>query len=103
MSKSVTEVHVYPGDEIRKIIQVALDNAPSFFNFNGLKIEVSEDMRDHPDAFVYLYDYYHCWIGEEPLPKWSPKGKEKPCKSCGRNNFIADKKCWWCETANPCT
>ena len=75
MGKNVTEVHVYPGDDIRKIIPIALDNAPSFFNFNGLKIEVSEDMRTHPDAFVYLYDYYHCWLGEEPLPKWPPKGK----------------------------
>jgi hypothetical protein len=28
---------------------------------------------------------------------------EKPCKQCQRKNFIADKKCWWCETLNPCT
>lgn len=31
-----------------------------------------------------------------------PVRTEAPCKNCSRKNTVGDKKCWWCETSDPC-
>lgn len=60
-----------------------------------------EDMKGRKEeARSFLYYFYESALYKNPLPVW--KQTEKPCKQCGRNCFPADKKCWWCETANPC-
>jgi len=96
------EIEVWPGNHIVRTIQKALKEAPCYFIFNGCRIEVVESMIDHKDAEAHLYQVYLAYMDKRPAPVWNSKSAEKPCKSCGRNNFITDKKCWWCETANPC-
>lgn len=96
------EIHVCPGDHVRSVITEALRNAPSFFEFNGVYIEAVETMKGHPDAASFLYSVYDAGLRGITRPVWSVKPPEKPCKQCGKNNFLTDKKCWWCETTNPC-
>jgi hypothetical protein len=90
------------GSDIRNVIQEALKQTPCWFDFNGVHIEVVDSMKGHPNAANFLYQYYNAGLSRKPLPVWSVKAPEKPCKQCGKNNFVTDKKCWWCETSNPC-
>ena len=37
----------------------------------------------------------------DPVESVAVAVAEKPCLTCGKKCFITDKKCWWCESANP--
>lgn len=96
------EMEVWAGENISNAIRKALGQAPCFFIFNGCRIDVVESMVGHKGATDHLYSVYHALLSGKTAPTWSVKPAEKPCKTCGKNNFLTDKKCWWCETTNPC-
>jgi hypothetical protein len=95
------------GGHIDSFINELIDEAPAFGTFNGIRLE-SEVLMQPGKAMwhKYLYDYYHASMTGKPLPERPEmkraKPQEAPCKQCSRTCTITDKKCWWCEAANPC-
>jgi hypothetical protein len=93
----------YPGDSFHRVAKEALEEAPCWFDFNGVRVEVNDSMKEFKEeAKQFLYEYYRAALSKDPVPIWQ-RQVEKACKQCGKKNFITDKKCWWCETLNPCT
>jgi hypothetical protein len=61
-------------------------------------------------CFTMRFDVVNSWsmpenvkvlqaVPKKGRAKVSPQ--EKPCKQCGRKNFLTDKSCWWCCVPNP--